>query len=100
MHLPALTGFGHFLMHDTAAGGHPLNIAGAQAAFVAQRVRVIDGAGEHVGNGLDAPVRVPREAGLELLRVFVAEIIEQQEGVKGAGVMKPKCAVQMNPGAF
>ena len=45
VHLPALAGFGHFLVHDAAAGGHPLDIARAEAAFVAQRVSVIDGAG-------------------------------------------------------
>ena len=100
MHLPALAGFGHFLVHDAAAGGHPLDITCAEAAFVAQRVRVIDRAGEHVGDGLDAAVRVPREARLELLRVFVAEVVEQQEGIEGAGVVKPEGAVQVNPGAF
>ena len=57
----------HFLMHDAAARGHPLHVAGAERAAVAEAVAVLDGAGEHVGDGLDAAVRMPGEAGADSL---------------------------------
>ncbi len=54
----------HLLVEDAAAGGHPLHVAGTERALVAQAVGVVDRAGQHVGDGLDAAVRVPGEAGL------------------------------------
>src|SRR5262249_5801592 len=53
----------HLLVQDAAAGGHPLDVAGAETAAVAEAVAVRDGPGEHVGDRLDAAVRVPRKAG-------------------------------------
>ena len=40
------------------------------------------GAGEHVGDRLDAAVRMPREAGEVVVRVVVAEVVEQQERIE------------------
>ena len=37
---------------------------------------------EHVGDGLDAAMRMPREAGQIVVRVVVAEVVEQQERIE------------------
>ena len=42
---------------------------------------MVDGAGQRVGDGLDAAVRMPGEAGEIVLRPVVAEIVEQQERI-------------------
>ena len=52
----------HLLMQDAAAGRHPLHVARAQLALVAEAVAVLDGAGEHIGDRLDAAMRMPRES--------------------------------------
>jgi hypothetical protein len=69
----------HLLVHDAAAGGHPLHVAGAERAAVAEAVAVLDRAGEHVGDRLDAAMRMPREPGEVVVRIVVAEVVEQQE---------------------
>ena len=75
MHLAIGISLGHFLVQNAAAGGHPLDIAGAEAALVAEAVAVFYGAGQNVGDRLDAAVRMPGEAGAVVVRVIVAEII-------------------------
>ena len=42
-------------------GGHPLDVAGAEAAAIAEAVAVLDGTREHVGDRLDAAMRMPRK---------------------------------------
>ena len=90
----------HFLMHDAAAGGHPLHVAGAERAAVAETVAVLDRAGEDVGDGLDAAMRMPREAGEIIGRTVVAEIVEQQERIGLGGVAEAEGAAQLDAGAF
>ena len=87
----------HLLVEDAAAGGHPLHVAGAQRAAVAEAVAVLDRAGQHVGDGLDAAVRMPREAGPVVLGPVVAEIVEQQERVELAGVAEAEGARRPPP---
>ena len=91
---------GHFLMNDAAAGGHPLHVAGGDGAAVAHAVAVLDGAGEDVGDGLDAAMRMPGEAGQVVLRDVVAEIVEQEERIEVGGVAETERAAQMDAGAF
>ena len=69
-------------------------------AAVAEAVAVLDGAGEHVGDRLDAAVRVPREAGQVVVRVVVAEIVEQQERIELRRVAEAEGAAQLHAGAF
>ena len=69
-------------MQDAAAGRHPLHVAGAEIAAVAEAVAVLDGPGQHIGNGLDAAMRMPRETGPIIVRPVVAEIVEQQERIE------------------
>jgi hypothetical protein len=87
-------------MHDPTSRRHPLNIARAQTALIAQRVRVIDRARENICDGFDAPVRMPRKAFFELAWMLAAKIIKQQKWIKGARVMEPKGTVQMDASAF
>jgi hypothetical protein len=53
----------HLRVHDALAGRHPLHVAAAEARGGAQRVAVVDQALAHDGHGLEAAVRVGREAG-------------------------------------
>lgn len=53
---------GHLGVDDAAAGGHELEVAGVDGAFVAGEVFVVDGAAEEVGYCFLAAVRVVREA--------------------------------------
>src|SRR5450830_1018157 len=64
------------------AGGHPLHTAVLQQAFVARAVAVQHAAGDHVGDGLEATVRVVGEAGDVIVGVVAAKGIEHQEGVE------------------
>ena len=69
MHAPVRVALGHLLVEDAAAGGHPLHVAGAEVAAVAEAVAVRDRAGEDVGDRLDAAMRMPREPGEVVVRV-------------------------------
>jgi hypothetical protein len=81
VHLAGEIALGHFLVHDAASGGHPLHVSRAQGAGVAEAVAMFDGAGQHIGNGLDAAVRMPGKALEVVLRLVVAEIVKQQERI-------------------
>src|SRR5690348_856372 len=52
----------HFLVEDTAAGCHPLHVAGTKGALVAETVLVLHRSGKHIGDGLNAAMWVPRKA--------------------------------------
>jgi len=90
----------HLLMHDAAARSHPLHVAGAERAAIAKTVAVLDRAREHIGDGLDAAMRMPGETGEIIGRPIVAEIIEQQERIGLLGVAKTESAAQLHAGTF
>ena len=69
-------------MHDPASGSHPLDIAGADAAGVAEGVLMIDLAADHVGNGLDSPVGMHGKAFDVILRIVRPKMIEKQKRVE------------------
>jgi hypothetical protein len=50
-------------VHDAAPGGEPLRVAAAEARRAPERVGVVDEPAPYVGDGLEAAVRVLREAG-------------------------------------
>ena len=100
MHAALRVTLGHFLVHDAAAGGHPLHVAGAEGAFVAEAVAVFDRAVEHVGDCLDAAMRMPGEAGEVVLRTIIAEIVEQQKRIGLGGVAEAEGAAQAHAGPF
>ena len=97
---PGVVALGHFLVDDAAARGHPLDVARGDGAAVAHAVAVLDGAGEDVGDGFDAAVGVPREAGEVVLGDVVAEIVEEEERVEVGGVAEAERAAQVNARAF
>ena len=100
VHAAGRVALGHFLVDDAAAGGHPLDVAGGDGAVVAHAVAVLDGAGEHVGDGLDAAMRMPGEAGEVVLGDVVAEVVEQEERIEVGGVAEAEGAAEMDAGAF
>src|SRR6516164_4744488 len=100
MHLAEFVALGHLLMNDATAGGHPLDVARADGAPVAQTVPMLDCAGEHIGNGLNAAMRMPGKAGEVIFRNVVSEIVQEQEGIEFCGVAEPESTAQTNPGAF
>src|SRR5579872_2372506 len=100
MHASARIALRHFLMHDAAARRHPLHVAGAERAAIAQAVAMLDGAGKYVGYRLDAAMRMPRKTGEIVLRSIVAEIVKQEERVGLLGLAETEGAAQLDPGAF
>ena len=100
MHAPLRVALGHLLMHDAAARGHPLHVAGAEAAAIAETVAVLDRAGQHISDGLDAAMRMPGKAGEIVLRSVVAEIVEQEKRVGLLRVAETEGAAQLHAGAF
>ena len=100
MHAALGIPLGHLLVQDAPASRHPLHVPGSQAAAVAQTVAVGDSPGQHVGDGLDAAVRVPWESGPVVLGVVVAEIVEQQEGIEVIRLAEAESAVQPHTGPF
>ncbi len=100
MHPALVVTLRHLLVQDAAPGGHQLQRPRPQDAPVAQTVAMLDRAGQHIGDRLDPPVRVPGEPGQVIARPVAAEIVEQQERVSLGRVLAPEGAVQVNAGAF
>ena len=61
---------------------------------------MLDGAGEHVGDGFDAAVRMPGEAREVVGGPIVAEIVEQQKWICLRRVAKAEGASQFDAGAL
>ena len=75
------------VVEDPGAGGHPLGVALADDPAAAVAVVVLDDPVDHVGDGLEAPVRVPRGADRLVGGVVDRpELVEQEEGVGHVGV--------------
>src|SRR6185295_7075815 len=100
MHPPRRITLWHLLMNDPAADGHPLHITGTDDAVVAHAVAMLHGSRQHIGDGLDAPMRVPRKSCQIVFRNIVAKVVEQKEGIKVPGIAKTECPPQMHPGTF
>ena len=100
VHASFRVAFGHFLMDDAAAGGHPLDVAFVDHPLVAQAVSVFNLAAQHIGDGFDAAMGMPGEPPHVIYRVVAPEIIQKQEGVEHAHLTETKSSPEMNPGAF
>jgi len=72
----------HFLVQDAAARRHPLHIAGTHLALVAQAIAVLNRTGQHVSNGFNPAVRMPRKSGQIIFRIVVAKIVQQQKRIE------------------
>src|SRR5215472_18135446 len=60
MHPSRSVALGHLLMDDPAASGHPLHVAGGDYTAIAHAVAVLDRSRQHIGDGFDATMRMPR----------------------------------------
>ena len=60
---------------------------------------MIHGAGEHVGDRLDAAVGMPGKAGEIFIGIVVAEVVEQQKRIE-LRAMSTEGAAQMHAGPF
>jgi len=79
----------HLLMNNPAAGRHPLNIAGSNDTAISDAVPVFDSTRKNVGDGFDATVGVPREAGQIIFRLIVSEIVQEEKRIKLTGIAEP-----------
>src|ERR1700730_14651204 len=100
MHSPLRVSLRHFLVKNSAPGCHPLDVAGAELAPVSQAVAVIHASREHIGNCLDAAVRVPWKSRAVVVWTFIAEIIEQEEWVELARITEAEGTAQFHACAF
>src|SRR5712691_8510403 len=100
VHPAALVALRHLLMEDAAPGRHPLHVPGAECAAVAQAVAVLHGPVEDVGDGFDPAMGMPRESGPVVLRVVVAEVVQQEEGIELRGVPEAEGPAQLHAGTF
>ncbi len=100
MHAAGEIALRHFLMHDAGSGRHPLHVARAERALIAEAVAMLDGAGEHIGDRLDAAMRMPREAAQIVLRTIITEIIHHQKGIGQARITKAEHALQLYARTF
>jgi hypothetical protein len=100
MHPAVGVAFRHLLVHDPAPRGHPLDVASAERTGVAEAVAVRHGTSEDIGNRLDAPVGMPREAREIVRRTVVPEIVEKEERVELRGVPEPERPPKFDAGAF
>lgn len=96
MHASRAVALGHLLMDDAAASGHPLHVPRAECPAIAKTVRVVDVSAEYVRNGLDAPMRMPREACEVVLRHIVTKIVEQKEWIELFSCAEAKSAAEMD----
>ena len=76
MHSAPRVALGHFLMHDPAASGHPLHVARAKVANVAEAVAMLHRSFEDIGDRLYPAMGVPGKAFEVLVRLIIAEIIQ------------------------
>ncbi|MCW0416551.1 hypothetical protein NB689_002305 [Xanthomonas sacchari] len=87
----------HLRMHQAAAGGHPLHAARGQQTLVAVVVLVPHAPVEHVGDGLEATVRMAGEAPDVVLGPVGAELVEQQERIQFGQRTAADDAGQLDP---
>src|ERR1700674_2675171 len=83
-------------MNDAARGRHPLHVAGLEIAAVAEVILVPHVSVEHVGDGLEAAMRVRREAGDVVLRIVRIELIEHQERIEPKVGLAAEAAAQLD----
>src|ERR1700757_3892338 len=100
VHAAGRVALGHFLMNDTAAGGHPLHVSGGDGAVIPHAVAMFDGSGEHISDGLNAAMWMPGKAGQVVFGHVIAKVVEQQEGIEFVSVAKAKGAAEMDSGAL
>src|SRR5262249_27527941 len=79
---------------------HPLDVTRSNRTAVAETVAVFDRSREHIGDRLDAAMRMPRKASQIILRDIVSKVIEEKERVIVGGLPEAERAAKMDPGAL
>jgi len=97
MHLAVRIPPWHLLMHDARACRHPLHRARAKHTAVPQAIPMLHLALQHIGNRLNAAMRMPRKALLKRRRIIISKIIKQQKRVTSPRIAKAENPVQMHP---
>src|SRR5215467_2297596 len=100
MHAALLVPFWHFLVKNSAACSHPLHIAGGHLAFVAQAIAMLDRSGEHIGDGLDASVRMPGKSRKIVGWVIVPEIVQQKKRIEFLGFAEAEGTLEFHSCTF
>src|SRR5262249_31642690 len=90
----------HLRVENSAPGRHPLHVASAELAPVSQTVAVIDASRQHIGDRLDAAVRMPGKSRAIVFRTIVAEVVEQEEWIEFACIPEAEGATQLHARAF
>ncbi len=73
-----------------------MHVARAELAAIAETIAVVDAARQHISDGLDAAMRMPREAGQIVLGPIAAEIIHHEERVEIGRVAEAEGAPQLD----
>ena len=68
--------------------------------MIAEAVAMLDGAGQHVSDRLDAAMRMPRKSGQVVRRPIVSEVVEQQKRIEVARISEPEGAPQPDARTF
>src|SRR5713226_2917339 len=87
-------------MDDPAPRGHPLDVPLADDALVPDAVLVLDSAVQHVGDRLDAAMRMPWESRDVLGGVLRTEIVQEQERIQPRDLGRAERPAQMNARAL
>ncbi len=93
---PALSLLRHLRMDDAARGGHPLHVAGPKIAAIAQMILVPHVAVQHVGDGLEATMRMRRESRQVVLRIVRIKFIEHQERIDVQAALAANAATELH----
>src|SRR4029434_3755896 len=89
------THLGHFLMHDTSPGSHPLNVTGTDTSGVAECVFVVHNALKSVCHGFNAAMGMQGESGLVIASICGSKVVQQQkwievvQGLRSNASLKP-----------
>ena len=67
---------------------------------IAEAVAMLHRAGQHIGDGLDAAMRMPGKAPEIIARIVVAEIVHHQERIGQRRIAEAEDAMQLDAGAF
>src|SRR3984957_10837758 len=96
VHSAGVIALGHFLMNDSAARRHPLDVGRGYGAVVGHAVARVDSAGQDVRDGLDSAVRMRRKTGEIVFRDVVAKIVQEKKRIEVGSVAEAEGAPQMD----
>src|SRR5271167_2844530 len=100
MHSSLLIALGHLLVENAATSSHPLHITGSHFSLVAETVAVLDRTGKHIGDRLDPAMRMPGKSCKIILRILIAEVVQQEKRIEFLGLAEAKGALQLHARAL